>query len=69
MFTIKEFDADLFFMIVEKMTVFEGQMIILTLLGSTYVIPVFSRVNESIKHIRYQNKKILNLCKNIVKLL
>ncbi|WP_307356141.1 recombinase zinc beta ribbon domain-containing protein [Hathewaya limosa] len=34
---IKEFDVDLFFMIVEKMTVFDGEKIIVTLLDGTEI--------------------------------
>ncbi len=35
--TIEKFDMDLFFRIIEKMTVFEGQKIIVTLLDCTEV--------------------------------
>ena len=34
---IEEFDMDLFFRIIEKMTVFEGQKIIITLLDGTEI--------------------------------
>ncbi|WP_315166548.1 hypothetical protein [Metaclostridioides mangenotii] len=38
---IEEFDMDLFFRIIEKMTVFEGEKIIVTLLDGTELEVVF----------------------------